>query len=167
MQLINGGKIMKIKNQLFLISFFSISFVALSCILGWSFCGQTGMQGQGQEMKHSCPMMMKDVSINTSDIDKGVRIEITSDNPDTIKMIQEHAAMHTKMKEKMQHHMKEEGKEGCCKHDCPCNVEGANISITNMEKGVAMEITSDNEESVKEIRSRAEKIKQMHKPEEK
>ncbi len=158
---------MKDKGKLLLISSLTVVIVGLSWILGWSFCGHTGMQGQGEKMKGSCPMMMKDVSVNTSDIDKGVRIEITSDNPDTVKMIQEHAAMHSKMKEKMHHHMKEEGKEGCCKHDCPCLVEGANVSVTNTEKGVIMEITSDNEESVKEIRSRAEKMQQMHKPEEK
>lgn len=147
------------KNNLLLI------LASVFTIIGATWLnGCPGMQAQGQYAKDKCPMMMKDVSVNTTEIDQGVRIEITSDNPDTVKMIQEHAAMHSKMQEKMHSHMKSEEKESC-KHNCPCKVEGATISITNTDKGVIMEITSDKDEAIKEIKSRAEKMKEMHKPE--
>jgi len=64
-----------------------------------------GDEGKCCGMKmEGCPMMMKDVDIKVENTKDGVLVTMTSKNPETVKMIQDHVA---KMKECCK------GKEGC------------------------------------------------------
>jgi YHS domain-containing protein len=71
---------------------------------GWMGHGMMGGQGMGCMMKGGCPMMMKDVELKVENTKDGVTLILTSKNPETVKMIQDHLA---KMKEGCK------GKEGC------------------------------------------------------
>lgn len=66
-------------------------------------------EAKGCMMMGDCPMMMKDVEKKIENTKDGIVITLSSKNPETIKMIQEHAA---KMKE---------GK--CCQREKTCAAE--------------------------------------------
>ena len=83
-------------------------------------------QGQQMQMKageqggcnmENCPMMMKDVDKKIENTKDGVIITLTSKNSETVKKIQEHAAM---MKEGKGGMTGKKGEEGCpMGKDCP------------------------------------------------
>ena len=118
--------------------------------------------------KHDCPMKMEGVSVNITNIDKGVKIEMTADKPELVKKLQNQ--MKAEGKDEGCAHKKAESKDaGCAQHKegikhegcmckCPCAVEGASKKITNTDNGVTVEITAEKEDAVKEIQARAAKM---------
>jgi TusA-related sulfurtransferase len=97
----------------------------------------------------ACPMAMRSAKREVTNMDNGVRIRVTSDDPAVVKRIQANAAAHgEKIKEAGPRHQQM----------CPVAVEGANVKVTNLDNGAELEITSDKPEAVKEIQSRAARV---------
>jgi hypothetical protein len=121
-------------------------------------------------MKHECAMKMEGVSFTITNIEKGVKIEMTADKPELVKKVQDHEKMVTEMMEK--------GKTGECPYNkaqasttkaacsCPgpCMVEGAVRKVTNTENGVVVEVTAEKAEAIKEIQTKAEKMNKTEAP---
>jgi YHS domain-containing protein/TusA-related sulfurtransferase len=87
-----------------------------------------GMHGQQMQMKpgekmggamENCPMMMKDLEKKFENTKDGVVITLTSKNPETVKKIQEHAAMMKEGKCPMMGKSVEPGKTGAGEEGCP------------------------------------------------
>jgi len=87
-----------------------------------------GMHGQQMQMKPgekmaggmaTCPMMLQDVEKKFENTKDGVVITLTSKNPETVKKIQEHAAMMKEGKCPMMGKSAEPGKTGAGEEGCP------------------------------------------------
>jgi YHS domain-containing protein/TusA-related sulfurtransferase len=87
-----------------------------------------GMHGQQMQMKpgekmggamENCPMMMKDLEKKFENTKDGVVITLTSKNPETVKKIQEHAAMMKEGKCPMMGKGGDVAKTGTGEEGCP------------------------------------------------
>jgi YHS domain-containing protein/TusA-related sulfurtransferase len=82
-----------------------------------------GMHGQQMQMKaggmENCPMMMKDLEKKFENTKDGVVITLTSKNPETVKKIQEHAAMMKEGKCPMMSKGGDAAKTGTGEEGCP------------------------------------------------
>lgn len=87
-----------------------------------------GMRGQGMQMKPgekmaggmaNCPMMLPDVEKKFENTKDGVVITLSSKNPESVKKIQEHAAMMKEGKCPMMGKSAEPGKTGAGEEGCP------------------------------------------------
>lgn len=87
-----------------------------------------GMHGQQMQMKagekmggamENCPMMMKDLEKKFENTKDGVVITLTSKNPETVKKIQEHAAMMKEGKCPMMGKGGDAAKTGTGEEGCP------------------------------------------------
>jgi len=118
------------------------------------------------EGMHDCPCKMEGISFNVTNIEKGVKIEMTADKPELVKKIQEHAKMESEMKAEAKdaktmecpHKKAEAAKHEGCACKCPCKVEGAVKKVTNTDNGVVIEITAEKAEAIKEIQDTAAKM---------
>ncbi len=102
--------------------------IALTLVLFIGFsayaCGNNGKC----EGKNCCCPEIKGATVDVTNIDNGVMVQITSDNPKTIKKIQEKTAK--------------------CKCDGKMN---AQCEVTKIDNGATIRITSDDPEMVKHI----------------
>ena len=81
--------------------------------------------------KTHCPIAMKGVEVEATNIANGVVLRITSDDPEVVKQIQEHKA------------------------NCSCSgMKDVKCEVTNMVNGVTITITSEDPEVVKQIQER-------------
>lgn len=97
-------------------------------------CGNHGGKG-------SCPMGVKGAKVEATNIDNGITVNITSDDPEVVKQIQE------------------------CAANCKCEgKKKVKCEVTNIANGVTMAITSDDPKVVKDIQEhRANCLKNCHK----
>lgn len=95
----------------------------LVCLFGSvaNACGNCGGKG-------NCPAAMKDAKVEVSNIDNGITVQITSDNPETAKAIQKH--------------------KGDCK--CKCTKD-TKFESKKVDNGIILTITSKDSEVVKQI----------------
>jgi YHS domain-containing protein len=56
---------------------------------------------------------------------------------------------------------KMEGKEKCSMHDV-CGMKGADMKVTNTDKGVTIEVTGADKETIKKIQEHAKKMQKCH-----
>ena len=113
--------------------------LALAFLTGLSAyaCGNNGNSGA----KTHCPIAMKGVEVEATNIANGVVLRITSDDPEVVKQIQER------------------------KPNCSCSgMKDVKCEVTNMVNGVTITITSEDPEVVKQIQEhRANCLKNGHK----
>ena len=91
--------------------------------------------------KGSCGVM-KDATMKVENMDDGVKVTLTSDKPESVKALQEHAAACAA--------------KGGDAHMC-LHVKGANAEAFDLTNGVEIHITSDKPEIVKELQEHAAK----------
>jgi TusA-related sulfurtransferase len=78
--------------------------------------------------KSNCPATMKDAKVEVSNLDNGISMSITSDNPEAVKEIQKH------------------------RKDYRCNdLKGAKFDSKKTDKGIKVTITSKDPQVVKQI----------------
>ena len=106
-----------------MIAFTFVFFIGLAAYA----CGNNGNGGT----KTHCPIAMKGVEVEATNIANGVVLRITSDDPEVVKQIQERKA------------------------NCSCNgMKNVKCEVTNMVNGVTITITSEDPEVVKQIQER-------------
>ena len=87
-------------------------------------CGNCGGKG-------NCTAAMKDAKIEVSSLDNGITVQITSDNPETIKAIQK------------------------CKGDCKCDgMKDVKFKSKKVDNGIILTITSKDPEVAKLIQDK-------------
>lgn len=87
-------------------------------------CGNCGGKG-------NCPAAMKDAKVEVSNLDNGITVQITSDNPETVKAIQKH------------------------KGDCKCDgLKDVKFESKKVDNGIILTITSNDPEAVKQIQEK-------------
>ncbi|MFH1335571.1 MAG: hypothetical protein ABII96_03555 [Candidatus Zixiibacteriota bacterium] len=99
------------------------------CLSGWSVyaCGNN----PNCPGKDNCPIMMKDAKVEVTNLDNGVTVQITSDNPDVAKAIQKH------------------------KNNCKCEgLKDIKFKSKKVDNGIILTITSKNPEVVKLIQDK-------------
>jgi len=107
--------------------------------------GHWGMMGRhGSEENHEA-MMGEDVDHQVTNIDNGVVIEVTSSDPETVALIQEH-------------HLNKEGDEGFGHWGDKLDVTR---SVENIDNGVRMTLTSDDPDTVELLQTRSASGKGM------
>ncbi|MCD5383867.1 hypothetical protein LR066_03810 [candidate division WOR-3 bacterium] len=80
----------------------------LACVVGVVFLTAThNEECRCQDRHRRHPEWIKDVEVDISDVENGVLIKITSNNPDVVKLIQEYAARY-----------EEKFKDAECTYDC-------------------------------------------------
>ena len=78
--------------------------------------------------KSNCPTMVKDAQVEVTNLDKGIMVSITSDNPEAAKEIQKH------------------------RKDYKCDgLKGAKFESKKTDNGIRVTITSKNPEVIKQI----------------
>ncbi len=82
----------------------------------------------------NCCLKAKDVKITATNIEKGVEISYTSENPDTVKMIQEKLSSCSDTK--------------ACKI---CGMKGVKRVVKNTENGAVMTLTAKKDAKIKEL----------------
>ncbi len=90
--------------------------------MGGGMHGQTMQMKPGEKMAAgtcNCPMMLEDVEKKFENTKDGVVVTLTSKNPETVKKIQEHAAMMKEGKCPMMGKSAEPGKSGAADEGCP------------------------------------------------
>ncbi len=87
-------------------------------------CGNCGGKG-------NCPAAMKDAKVEVSNLDNGITVQITSDNPEAVKAIQK------------------------CKGDCKCDgLKDVKFQSKKVDNGIILTITSKDPEAVKLIQDK-------------
>lgn len=80
------------------------------------------------EGKGNCPAVMKDAKVEVTNLDNGITVQITSDNPEVIKTIQKH------------------------KGDCKCEgLKDVKFESKKTDNGIILTITSKDPEVAKQI----------------
>jgi len=103
-----------------------IVFVIFASLVAYACGNQSSCKG-----KDNCPAAMKDAKVEVTNLDNGITVQITSDNPEVAKAIQKH------------------------KGDCKCDgLKGAKFESKKVDNGVIMTITSKDPEVVKMIQDR-------------
>jgi len=101
----------------------ALTFVFLTGLAAYA-CGNHGDSGA----KTHCPIAMKGVKVEATNIANGVMVKITSDDPEVVKQIQERKA------------------------NCKCKgMKDVKCEVTNIVNGVTIRITSDDPDVVKQI----------------
>ncbi len=112
-----------------------------------------------KEQKHNllcCALseeIMKDVKVEKKETEKGVTVTMTSENPEVAKKLQEAVGKCKMMGEKMEHMEHKEMKHEEC---CMMHTKGVKSKVTNIKNGVQIELTSDNPDIVKKIKTTCE-----------
>ena len=101
-------------------------------------CGKDG--AMKASMGHGCPSMMKGVERTVTNIDNGVRIEITSADPALVQTLQTQMAA--------------EGKGSCCK-DCVLSNAAWSKKVENTSKGVVLTLTAASKDEVGNLQTKA------------
>jgi TusA-related sulfurtransferase len=116
-----GGDMVTKKVWLSLLVIFM--FVCFSGLVAYA-CGNNPNCGG----KDHCPPMMKDAKVEVTNLDNGITVQITSDNPDVAKAIQEH------------------------KDNCKCEgLKDVKFKSKKVDNGIILTITSKDPETVKQI----------------
>jgi TusA-related sulfurtransferase len=112
-----------VKKRIWLSLAIALTLVLVAGLATYAGGNKCCKGGKGQ-----CPLATKDCKVEVTNIDKGITVKITSDDPGAVKQIEEHAA------------------------NCKCEkVKDAKFEVTKLDNGVTLNITSDNPESVKLI----------------
>lgn len=92
--------------------------------------------------------VMKEVKIEKRETEKGIVVTMTSSNPEIVKRVQETIGKCKEgmMPEKHIKHMEHE--EGCCL----MRKKDVKSTVTNIEKGVKIEFSSENPEAMKKLK---------------
>jgi TusA-related sulfurtransferase len=103
-----------------------IVFVIFASWVAYACGNQSSCKG-----KDNCPVAMKDAKVEVTNMDNGIMIQITSNDPEVVKQIQERTA------------------------NCKCGGgKDANCEVTKIATGATLRITSDDPEVVKLIQER-------------
>lgn len=97
----------------------------------------------------TCPMLLWAVTREVTNIERGVRIRLTSDDPAFVRRIQTHCTAHEQM-------FAQAGPRH--QQACPAAVEGARMKVAHRENGVEVEITADSPKAIAEIQARAARL---------
>ncbi len=89
-------------------------------------------------MGHECPAAMKGVERTVTNLDNGVRIEMTASDPKLVETLQTHVAAETK--------------EGCSK-DCPMANAAWNRVVQKTDKGVVVTLTANSKEEIEKLQT--------------
>jgi len=113
-----------------------LTFVFLTGLTAYA-CGNHDNNGT----KGNCPMAVEGAKVEVTNIANGITVQITSDDPEVVKQIQE------------------------CAANCKCEgKKNVKCEMTNVANGVTMTITSDDPKVVKKIQERrANCLKNCHK----
>ncbi|MBZ5637392.1 MAG: hypothetical protein LAO51_01400 [Acidobacteriia bacterium] len=90
-------------------------------------------------MGHSCPAAMKGVERTVTNLDNGVRIEMTASDPTVVHTLQANMASELKS-------------GGCCK-DCPLANAAWNHKVENTDKGVILVVTTTSGDDVGKLQT--------------
>ncbi len=100
-----------------------IVFVIFASWVAYACGNQSSCKG-----KDSCPAAMKDAKVEVTNLDNGITVQITSDNPEVAKAIQKH------------------------KGDCKCeDLKDVKFKSKKVDNGIILTITSKDPEVVKQI----------------
>lgn len=99
-----------------------------------------------QGSKEGCDMLMG-AEMKVENLDNGVKITLTSEKPEALKGLQEHAAKCSA----------KGGDSGMC-----LPVKGATVETANLTNGVEIHLTSDKPETVKALQEHAAKCSIRH-----
>ncbi len=92
----------------------------------------------GASMGHDCPAAMKGVERTVTNLEDGVRIEMTASDPKLVETLQTHVAAETK--------------EGCSK-DCPMANKAWSRVVQNTDKGVVVILTANTKDEVAKLQT--------------
>lgn len=102
----------------------------LSLLVVFTFVCFSGLVAYGGG-KGECPAAMKDAKVEVTNLDNGITVQITSDNPEVAKAIRKH------------------------KGDCKCEgLKDIKFKSKKVDNGVILTITSKDPEVVKQIQER-------------
>jgi TusA-related sulfurtransferase len=108
-----------------------VSFlIILSLVLFAAWLVYACGNSSGCAKKSDCPATMKDAKVEVTNLDNGITMSITSDNPEAVKQIQKHK------------------KEYQC-----CGLKGTKSESKKTDNGIVMTITSKDPEVVKQIQA--------------
>lgn len=131
----------------------SVLNVLVVCVVmaaGLTFALAGEHHGKCAEGDMGCCMMVKGADVKVANIDNGVTVTVTSDQPETVKAIQEKAVECEKSCQK--HGEKAgHGKEKCC------SMEDVACKVAKIDNGVTITVTSDKADQVKAIQECAAK----------
>ena len=117
----------------FLLLFVLAALIATPVALA---CGKDG--AMKASMGHECPAAMKGVERTVTNLDNGVRIEMTASDPKLVETLQTHVAA--------------EAKEGCSK-DCPMANAAWDRKVENTAKGVVVTLTAKSKDDVTKLQT--------------
>jgi len=113
---------------------------ALAAVLAFSAALACEMEAGMKAEGHKCPVSMKGVERTVTNIDNGVRIEITSADPALVQTLQTQMAA--------------EGKGSCCK-DCVLSNAAWSKKVENTSKGVVLTVTAASKDEVGDLQTKA------------
>jgi hypothetical protein len=118
----------------FLILTALVALVAMPAVLACE--KEAGMKAS---MGHDCPASMKGVERTVTNLDNGVRMEMTSSDPAVVKTLQTQMAADHKT-------------GGCCK-DCPLSNAAWTHKVENTDKGVIVTLTADSKDDIGKLQT--------------